>query len=279
MSYKTILVHADQSRHSAARIRIASKIAIAENAHLIGIAMTGISRYLFPGGDVSNADVFVAAHIESLHDSARSALDAFNTIASGMGVLSTEARLVDDDPDGGLSLQARYADLVVIGQTDPNDTASSIVSDLPQYVMLHCARPVLVVPYAGRFENVGDNVLVAWDGSREASRAVANAIPLLKRASKVTIAVFNPFAEYDVHGEQPGADIALYLARHNINVEVQRHTVEGSIGDALLSLAADLGSDLLVMGGYGHARVREVMLGGVTRTVLKEMTLPVLMSH
>jgi len=102
---------------------------------------------------------------------------------------------------------------------------------------------------------------------------------LLRRASKVTIAVFNPFAEYDVHGEQPGADIALYLARHNINVEVQRHTVEGSIGDALLSLAADLGSDLLVMGGYGHARVREVMLGGVTRTVLKEMTLPVLMSH
>jgi nucleotide-binding universal stress UspA family protein len=279
MSYKTILVHVDQSRHAAARIKIAAEIAIAENAHLIGTAMIGISRIMYQGGAADLTGTIVAAEIDALKERATKALAEFDAIARHMGVLSYEKRLVNDEPEGGLSLQARYSDLVVIGQTDVDETCSRVISGLPEYVMLNCARPVLLVPYAGRFDRVGSNVLVAWDGSMEATRAVTNAIPLLKRAKNVSVALFNPSVQSDVHGEQPGADVALYLTRHNIKVEVLQQHTELDVGNTLLSLAADLRSDLIVMGGYGHTRFREVLLGGVTKTVLKTMTVPVLMSH
>jgi nucleotide-binding universal stress UspA family protein len=279
MSYKTILVHVDQSKHAAERIKIAAEIAVAENAHLIGTAMTGISRFVYQDSALDITGTILSAQIDSLYENANQALENFDAIAKKMGVLSYDKRLVSDEPEGGLALQARYCDLVVVGQTDPDELFSSIVSDLPEYVMLNCARPVLMVPYAGRFAHVGTNALVAWDGSTEATRAITNAIPLLKRARNVTVAVFNPSAQYEVHGEQPGADVALYLARHNIKIDVVQQPTELDVGNALLSMAADMGSDLIVMGGYGHTRFREVLLGGVTSTMLKTMTIPVLMSH
>jgi len=138
---------------------------------------------------------------------------------------------------------------------------------------------VLVVPFAGHFTTLGENVLVAWDGSMQATRAVTQAIPILRRAARVTVAVFDPVSGPDDHGEEPGADIALYLSRHGIQVDVQRQRSNGDIGEALLTLTDNLGADLLVMGAYGHARYREILLGGVTRTVLNTMTVPVLLSH
>jgi len=279
MTYKTILVHADHSRHAAERIRIAANIALAENAHLIGVAVTGLSRYAYPDRDIDSTGMFVAAHLQALHESARLALVAFESIAGSLGVSSVEARLVDDDAGSALSLQARYCDLVVISQTDLSDPVSRLSPDLPEYVMLHCARPILVIPYTGRIEKIGINVMVAWDGSKEATHAISGAIPMLRRAERATVVVFNPESHYDAHGEQPGADIALYLARQNVKVDVIQQIVDFDIGDALLSLSADLGSDLLVAGGYGHTRFREIMMGGVTRTLLKSMTIPVLMAH
>jgi nucleotide-binding universal stress UspA family protein len=279
MSYKTILVHVDQSKRATERIKIAANIAIAENAHLIGAAMTGISRFIYQDSAFGITGSIVATHIDSLNESAKRALSDFEEIAKSLGVLSYEKRLVDDEPEGGLVLQSRYSDLVVLGQTDPDEPLSRLFSDLPEYVMLNCARPVLVVPYVGRFNNLGSSVIVAWDGSMEATRAIKNAIPLLKKAKKVTVVVFNSQARYDTHGEQPGADIALYLARHDIKVEVSQQTTNQDIGNSLLSLTADMASDLIVMGGYGHTRFREVLLGGVTMTLLKTMTVPVIMSH
>ena len=140
-------------------------------------------------------------------------------------------------------------------------------------------RPVLVVPYAGSFASVGRRALVSWDAGTSATRALTASIPLLRRAEIVEVAVFNADPQTDVHGEQPGADIALYLARHGLKVDVIRQKTQVDIGNALLSLATDLGSDLVVMGGYGHSRFREILLGGVTRTVLESMTVPVLMAH
>lgn len=279
MAYKTILVHVDQSRHAMARIKIAAKIALPENAHLIGAAMTGITHYVYPNSDIERTGIFIAAHIEALHKSAELALLEFDAIAARMGVLSAEKRLLDDDASGALSLQARYCDLLVISQSDLNDSASRLLGGMPEYLMLNCGRPVLIVPCAGRFDNFCANALLAWDGSKEATRAIAASIPLLRRANSVALAVFNPAAQYDRHGEQPGADMALYLARQNIKVNVVQQSTELGIGEALLSLASDLGSDLLVMGGYGHARFREIFLGGVTKTILESMTVPVLMSH
>lgn len=278
MTYKTILVHVDHSRHAEARIRIAAQIAIAENAHLIGAAMTGVSRYVYEDG-VNLAETVIAGQIRQFYERAEKSLVAFDAIANSLGVLSFERRLVTDEPEGGLALQARYADLVVVSQPDMDEADSTILAGLPEYVMLNSVRPVLVIPYAGKFDRIGARPLIAWDGSMEATRAVANAIPLLKRADTVTVAVFNPTLKYDVHGQEPGADIALYLARHNIKVDVARQKTNLDTGNALLSLAADLRSDLIVMGGYGHSRFREVLLGGVTRTVLETMTAPVLMSH
>lgn len=278
MTYKTILVHVDHSRHAEARIRIAAQIAIAENAHLIGAAMTGVSRYVYEDG-VNLAETVIAGQIRQFYERAEKSLVAFDAIANSLGVLSFERRLVTDEPEGGLALQARYADLVVVSQPDMDEADSTILAGLPEYLMLNSVRPVLVIPYAGKFDRIGARPLIAWDGSMEATRAVANAIPLLKRADTVTVAVFNPTLKYDVHGQEPGADIALYLARHNIKVDVARQKTNLDTGNALLSLAADLRSDLIVMGGYGHSRFREVLLGGVTRTVLETMTAPVLMSH
>lgn len=279
MSYKTIVVHADQSRHAAERIRIAADIATSENAHLVGTAMTGISRYVFESGDLNENDPMIAQRLAMLRERANQALDVFEAIASQAGVPSYERRLIDDEAGGGLSVQARYSDLVVLGQADPDEPSRGALSDLPEHVVLNGGRPVLIVPYAGSFRSVGRRVLVAWDAGLEAVHAITGALPLLKRANQVEVVVFNPEAQPHVHGEQPGADIALYLARHGLKVDVLQETTELDDGNALLSLAADCSSDLIVMGSYGHSRFREILLGGTTRTILESMTVPVLMAH
>ena len=122
--------------------------------------------------------------------------------------------------------------------------------------------------------------MIAWNASREAARAVKNAMPFLERAEAVDVVTFHPHTGRDAHGELPGADIALHLARHGIQVDVQRLDCDDiDVGNALLSHAADRGSDLLVMGCYGHSRLREWVLGGATRTILQSMTVPIVMAH
>ena len=280
MSYKTILVHVDQSRNVDARIRIAANIAISENAHLIGTAMTGVSRFLYESVTVNPDDSAIAPYLEVLRQRGRQTLEKFDKLMQQTGVLSFESRLVDDEAAGGVSLQAEYCDLVVLGQYDPDEVSPYLQADFPEYVVMNSGTPVLIVPYAGNFKSVGSRVLIAWNGSKESKRAVHNALPLLRRATVVEVAIFNSSTQGEAHGEQPGADIALYLARHGVTVNVREEvTVETDVGNALLSLAADLSSDLIVMGCYGHSRFREVVLGGVTRTLLQSMTVPVLMSY
>jgi nucleotide-binding universal stress UspA family protein len=138
---------------------------------------------------------------------------------------------------------------------------------------------VIVVPFIRAAATIGERVLVAWDGGREAARAVNDALPILERAKSVTVLSVNPASE-DGSRREPGADISLHLARHGVKVEAQRRiTTEISAGDAILNEIASKGSDLLVMGAYGHSRLRELVLGGVTRQILGSMTVPVLMSH
>jgi nucleotide-binding universal stress UspA family protein len=282
MPYKTILVHVDKSRHASERLRIATQIAIDEQAHLIGAALTGVSRFVYQAGLMGDGAGFTAqleTHLDLLRAQAKESLVAFEAAARTAGVTSCESQLVDDEAGAGISLLGRYSDLIVIGQTDRDDPSPATLPDFPEYVVMSAGRPVLVVPYAGRFDTVGRRALVAWNGSTSATRAVTNAIPLLRRADIVEVVVFNVDATSDTHGEQPGADIALYLARHDIKVDVIRQKTGIDVGNALLSLATDLGSDMIVMGGYGHSRFREILMGGVTRIVLQAMTVPVLMSH
>jgi nucleotide-binding universal stress UspA family protein len=186
---------------------------------------------------------------------------------------------LDVDAASIVALHGRHADLVVLGQADP-DTASARARYLVEEVTLSAGRPALVVPYIGTAGTLGRRVMVAWDAGREATRALNDALPILKLADSVTVLSVNPQPGRDGHGEDPGADIGLHLARHGVPVEVQRTHAKGmDVGEILLSRLADLGSDLLVMGAYGHSRLREFVLGGATRTLLAEMTVPVLMSH
>jgi nucleotide-binding universal stress UspA family protein len=177
-------------------------------------------------------------------------------------------------------LNARYSDLVIAGQRERDaDDDAGLAPEFVDELVLSCGRPVLLVPYAGRFRDTGRRVLVAWNASSEAARAVADALPLLARAESVNIVVFEPGRAGD-HGEEPGADAALYLARHGVKATVSKYGGSGvDIGSQILSRAADLGADLIVMGAYGHSRMRELILGGATRTILESMTAPVLMSR
>ncbi|MEN3365263.1 MAG: hypothetical protein V7606_2537 [Burkholderiales bacterium] len=279
MSYKTVLVHVDESEHARERIKLAAVVAMAENAHLVGTAMTGASRYIQRTKMLAELDPNFMIHLEFLHQRANRGLEEFEATVQQLGLVSFEKRLVDDEAAGGICLQARYCDLVVIGQIDPREVSPVVMPDFPQYVVINSGRPVLIVPYSGKFENIGNRVLIAWDASMAATRTVTNALPLLKRAQIVEVALFNPESQPQVHGALPGSDVAIYLARHGIKVEVLQRTTDADIGTALLALATELDSDLLVMGGYGHSRFREILLGGVTRTVLEAMTIPVLMSH
>lgn len=283
MSYKTILVHVDDAKNATARIELAAGLALADGAHLIGSALTGVSRFLFetmaPDGIAPGSIPSIEPYLKTLRQRADSMLEKFEEIASRTGVTSFEKRLTDDEAVGGLSLQARYCDLAVLGQYDPEGVAPSTYANLPEYVAMNSGCPVLVVPYGAEIRSTGRRVLIAWNGSGEAAKAVRSAIPLLRRAEIVEVAVFDRDIPPDAHGEQPGADIALFLARHGIKVDVLQRSTESKVGDALLSLASDLNSDLLVMGCYGHTRFREVLLGGATRTILRSMTLPVLMAH
>lgn len=279
MSYKTIVVHVNGARDAERRIRLAAQLAIQFGAHLVGTALTGVSRFLYQDHVTAMGAGLAAQYMDEARVQAQAALNRFEEQCTALGVRSYESRLADDEAIGGLVLQSRYGDLVVVSQTDPDQPVSPLAEELPEFVAMNSVRPVLVVPYAGHFSLPAKHVLVAWDGSLEATRAVTAALPLMQRAERVTLAVFNAGRYPDAHGQEPGADIALYLARHGIKVEVSPQVTSIEIGSALLSLAADLQAELLVMGCYGHGRFREIMLGGASRTILESMTLPVLLAH
>lgn len=279
MSYKTLLVHIDDTERSDYRVKIAAELAKQEQAHLIGTAVTGVSRYIYQDGNIGAADPNLAVQLKFLRDRAERAQERFKKIMQQTGVNSYEAQIAHDEAGGGIGLQARYSDLVIVGQTDHDEPSPTVLPDFPEYIVLNSGRPTLMVPYTGDFPTLAKRPMIAWDSSREATRALTDALPILRQAEIVHVVIFNSRQNPDAHGEQPGADIALYLSRHNVKVEVSVHKTKTDIGNALLSLSHDLDSDLLVMGAYGHSRFREMIMGGVTRTILESMTLPVLMSH
>lgn len=281
MGYKTILVHADESRHTSKRVRLAARLAVDNAAHLVGVAATALPGSFYLPGVVGESAVTVTAYLDYLRERARGTLMEFESIVQKAGLSSYETRVVNDEAGAALCLQARYSDLVIVGQADPEEELPALRAGFPEYVVMNSGRPVLIVPYAGEFERIGKRVLVAWDASMEATRAVTAALPFLQQSELVQVVVYNSKSRPDAHGEQPGADIALWLSRHGIKVEVSQQTTSNEIdtGNALLSYVADFNADLLVMGGYGHSRFREILLGGVTKTVLQSMTVPILMAH
>jgi nucleotide-binding universal stress UspA family protein len=192
--------------------------------------------------------------------------------------LSAEFRVIRrDGPNEDLILSSLHSDLVVIGQRELHELPGYWS---PERLLLASGAPILVVPSGWKSEPTSKKILVGWNASREARRAIADALPFLLAAPSVTLLVVDSNERPDRHGEEPGADIALYLARHGAQVEVEQVSSRGSpVADVILSYAADHGVDLIVIGGYSHARSVEMVFGGVTRTLLKQTPIPVLMSR
>lgn len=277
--YKTILVHVDETARSAGRIDAAARLANLHDAHLVGAAVTGLAPYLLPQVGLDPGASAIAFPIEELHAEADRALDLFDRHAAEQGVRSFERRRIDHEAGIGISLHARYCDLVVVSQSALDEFAPRLRTDFPEYVILNGARPALVLPAKGPTGEIGKRVTVAWNGSNNAVHAITSAIPLLQRAQAVNLVVFDPTLDADHHGDIPGADIGLYLARHGIRVDVTSAHAGGDTGEALLSFAADHGADLIVMGAYGHSRFSEILLGGASRTALLSSPIPLWMAH
>lgn len=278
--YKTILVHVDGSPRQQSRLHAAALLAGMADAHLVGSAVTGISWLEFAAMTASQGAPVAETDFQSLRDAASQRLDEFTQSAARLGVASTEPRLVEDNARYALLLQSRYADLVVLSQDEPSAAAPpERVRGLPEHLALHGARPVLVVPASYQGQPIPGAAVVGWDGSMQAVRAIAGALPLLRRAGNVKLALINPDEQAGLHGDEPGADMALYLARHGVRVDVVVEQTRASAGDVLEALARDTGAGLIVCGAYGHSRYREWILGGATRVLLERSPVPLLLAH
>ena len=286
MSYKDVLVVFTSQQSPQARLQVAIDIARRDEAHLVGLYVIPPISLLAGGLPYTGgaAEVQALEQIQAMGRSTAlaeaSRVEAAFQDQSARASLSTEWRVVEGPVTETVVLHARYSDLAVLGQSDPEHPAPG-GAHLVETVLLGSGRPTLVVPYAGRFAQAGRYVLVAWNPTREAARAVNDAMPILVKAEIVTVLSVNPRSDT---GERatwwPAVDITHHLARHGVVAEASSTvTDEIDVGNAILSRAADLGSDLIVMGGYGHSRARELILGGVTRTLLEHMTVPVLLSH
>jgi nucleotide-binding universal stress UspA family protein len=284
MGYRDLLVTVDTSPAGAARLDLVAALAERFHAHLIGLHTALMPLAPAAGGyfdrfDRSLLDPLYREFSERMAERENAARSMFEKAVAARR-LAAEWRVAAGYPSEGVALHGRYVDLIVLGQTDPDNAEAALFHPRPEEVALAVGRPVLVVPYVGRFEAFGRHVLVAWNASRPATRAVNDAMPLLAGAETVTVLCIDPDEDKRAHGEVPGTDIAVHLARHGVNARVES-TVSGGIGvgNALLSRASDIGADLLVMGAFGRTRVRELLLGGATRTILESMTVPVLLSQ
>lgn len=273
MAYKTILVHCDNQPTTTTRVKLAIDLARRHDAHLLGMAAVPVPQLPIdmmapPSGDLLT---LLEENNKTQLAAAKASFDQATKAAGLAGEFITRV----DDPVQTFTTALRYADLAIVGQR----TSDSSDGDLPESVAIASGRPVIVVPHVGYSKPVGGNVLLAWNASAQAAHAATAALPLLTAAKTVTLLVVDGAGD-SAHGDEPGADAARWLVRHGVKVEVLREASgDAGVGNIILSRVLDLDIDLVVMGVYGHSRLRELVLGGASRTILSSMTVPVLMAH
>ena len=278
--YRELMVHASGADDADGRLAAAVSLARRFGARLCGVCVDpGLSMPIALDVPMppSVADQLEAERQEEITAAHR----AFLLATEGAG-LEVEWKVLRSDLTSALTGAARSQDLVVLGQERPGE-GPIVIGGLPDAVAFGCGRPVLVIPYIGVQRPIGHRVTVAWNGSRESTRAVHDALPLLQRAEWVELLVVEQSENAPVMAT--ARTVEAYLQRLGVRVHLRRvtpgTTVTGTVdvGDAVLAAAMDADADLLVMGAYGHSRLREVVLGGVTRHVLAHMPLPVLLAH
>jgi nucleotide-binding universal stress UspA family protein len=279
MNFRSLLVVLDADARCDARTRLAASFAAAHGSHVIGIAPTG--RMELPESFAASRSMEDAsvAQADAIHR-AGGWVDRFRECCRVMGATSVEADVHEGDKAAVVLHHAHCADLTVIGQADPQSPSNREDKRFVEDVLLHNARPTLVVPNAGRFDRVGENVLIAWDDSHGCARATADALPLLRHAGRVFLRTWRRADEgMEARVHERLQAVRSWLMRQRVVVDLRVITTDAPIGDAILEHALELNADLVVMGTYGHSPWTERILGGATRTALARASLPLLMSH
>lgn len=280
MGYKTIVVQVDDGPWSEERVRYACEVAAMQKAYLVGLYLTGPSLGTLAYDDYAGMWQVWRQEHEEAQKRSESLRKRFEKSAQAYGIEQTEWRHDDGEAVSAAALHARYSDLIVLGQPDPDDAGNRFERHFPAAVALAAGRPVLVTPHGHGLSRAPETAMVAWNGCREATLAASAALPLLCSAKRVVVTVVDSPFNSRVYGEEFGAEFALFLSRHGVTAEyIHESAGDVPVGELLLSRAADWRADLLVAGAYGHARLRELAFGGVTRKLLASMTLPVLFAH
>jgi len=279
MSYRTIVVYLEQPSSVSRIMKTAVPLAETFGAHLTG-------THVFAGvplvGTIS-AQVppeILEQYADMMREDAKTIKKEFAKAAKGRD-FQTEWRDQEQTSArvnllGAILEQTRCADLLIVGEMGSEQRVGELTTD----IILDSGRPVLIVPENGKSGDLSGKIVIGWDGSREATRAVFDALPLLKRAKTVDLVTVGKSDDAKNAVRAGGGEMASVLSRHGVNAEVVMvERGDSSAGDALLNYASENDGDLLVMGCYGHSRLRERLFGGATRHVMKKMIVPVLMSH
>jgi nucleotide-binding universal stress UspA family protein len=279
MPYKTILVQLNDEQRIAETLQPAITLAARFGAHLIGLHVSPAMIYAPPLPGTGGVIGMIKEHERKVCDKIGT---SFDEMTKGRGFVAEMRFLKPKGHDDVARLvvhHGRAVDLIVASQPAPMTDVNSAM-DFPERLAMESGRPVLTIPLTGARGEIGRNVLLAWNGKREAARATFDALPLLKAAKSVTILGLEQIRTRGDNLSMPDTAIGASLARHDVNVTVKTGSVlEGSVGEEILARVAGEGADLLVMGAYGHMRLRELVFGGATRHVVRHMTVPTLLSH
>ena len=277
MGYRSFFVHVDETERCEQRLEVATSLCRRYAAGLAG-AYLSPTREMTPFTSAMLPTSVVTHRVRDSGEAQQRAEARFRAAVERAQLRETEWSAPAGPAIAAAIRNSRYSDVVILGQPAEGEPQAAFASDLVHSVLMGAGRPVIVVPHAGKFPMLGERILIAWKDSRESARAVADALPLLRRARAVTVMAIA--TDDDVDPAAIETSITEYLVRHGITPHV-RHEVADDIdaGNLLLSRAADLSIDLMVMGAYSRPRLSELVLGGVTRLMLESMTVPVLMSH
>jgi nucleotide-binding universal stress UspA family protein len=280
MSFKSIAVLIDTGPSAATALRYAVKLARRKNAHLLGVFVTPSSWHRNPSATFVRGRAAIQEMMVRYENEERQALELAKNVftrAAAAEEITAEFRIIDHaEASEAVMLNSLHADLVIIGHPAPAGLPEGLSAEL---LLLATGVPIMIVPDKWDADKIGTNILIGWNASREARRAIADARPLLADAQSVSVAVVDP-ARNERHGEEPGADVALYLTRHGAKVTVEHITSNGtSPANALLKHAREHGNDLLVIGAYSHSRTGQRVFGGVTQSLVKNVSMPTLIAH
>jgi nucleotide-binding universal stress UspA family protein len=278
MTYRSILVHVDDGPHNEQRLGVAAGLARQFPAQLVGAYLVPMGEYS-PFATALIPPDLMAKRLDRANDAQHAAERRFREIAGAAG-RALEWRAPIGDPIEAGVIHSRYADLIVLGQPVREQSDFTFTAELAHATLMESGRPVLFVPYTRIEHPIGSRILIAWKDARESARAVADALPFLKDAKQVRAVAITSDVEEKLRDVLVDKQVEGFLARHEITAQVKRIVASDvDAGELLLSHAADIGADLIVMGGYSRPRISQLVWGGVSRLILGSMTVPVLMSH